>query len=378
MPKRKSESLPAILQNKKGEFYCNWNRNRYYLGRSAEIAKEKLLKLLTEGITPEKCQKKVKISKKISTKELTLLELVEKFMDAWKEHSHFSKVRTIAKMILPLYGTSPAREFGPKCLTDCRSRWVDENLTRNYINKLVGWIVRMFRWGVTEELVPLETVQKLEMVEPLGDGKARDSEEREDVSDMDVLKTLPFLSETVRDMVILQRISGMRPSELFRMTLEQFVQRDENSWVYVPFKHKTKAHKKGRVIAFGKFEIQILKKYANRKPDEPFFLNQIGNPFTRYVYNDAVKKAIRKANAQGHDVPHWTPYQLRHAAATFISLLMDENAAAIALGHASTKMTRIYDHSAVQKACDMVARRDALAGEKLEKLFQWNSSELKK
>lgn len=367
MPKRKNVSLPSILLNKKGDYYCNWNRKRFYLGRSAERARENLLKLLTraDGVCTEP---------EISN-EITVLELVEKFLCAWQNHTHFAKIRVVAKMLLPHFGRYSVSAFGPKCLAECRQRWVEENLTRNYINKLTQWIIRIFRWGVAQEIVPLEIVQRLELVEPLKEGVGRESMPRLDVADEDVLGTLPFLSETVRDMVILQRISGMRPSEVFRMTLEQFVKRDENVWVYVPFNHKTKQHSKTRVIAFGKYEIAILKKYADgKKTDEFLFQTRMKTQFNRYSYNANVQRAIQFANQAGGNVNHWTPYQLRHAAATFISLLMDENAVAVALGHASTRMTRIYDHSAVQKAVELVEKRDQLAGEKLENFLKLSDS----
>lgn len=61
-------------------------------------------------------------------------------------------------------------------------------------------------------------------------------------------------------------------------------------------------------------------------------------------------------------IRHWSPYQLRHATATFLSLLMSRDDAATALGHASTNITQIYDHSEVEKTLRFVRERDKTCG----------------
>jgi hypothetical protein len=58
-----------------------------------------------------------------------------------------------------LYGDSPAEEFSPLRLKAVRQRMIESDLCRSVINQRVGRIVRMFRWGVSEELVA-ETVYR--------------------------------------------------------------------------------------------------------------------------------------------------------------------------------------------------------------------------
>ena len=53
----------------------------------------------------------------------------------------------------------------------------------------------------------------------------------------------------------------------------------------------------------------------------------------------------------------------------FLSLLMSRDDATIALGHASTRTTRIYDHSEVEKALRFVRERDKTCGDAIAGLI---------
>ena len=93
-------------------------------------------------------------------------------------------------------------------------------MCRSQINKQIGRIIRIFAWGVEEELVLPNIVAALREVKNLqcGEQGTHDNPPRQEVPDEVVKQTLPFLSPTVGAMVKLQRITGMRPSEIYRMT----------------------------------------------------------------------------------------------------------------------------------------------------------------
>lgn len=65
------------------------------------------------------------------------------------------------------YGDTPAIEFGPLALKAVRQRMVDDGLSRRYTNDHVGRIVRMFKWGAGEQLVPVSAHQSLAIVPSL-------------------------------------------------------------------------------------------------------------------------------------------------------------------------------------------------------------------
>jgi hypothetical protein len=53
------------------------------------------------------------------------------------------------------YGPTLARDFGPLKLKAVRQDLVDRRLVRTQINKQIRRIVRIFRWAVAEELLPV-------------------------------------------------------------------------------------------------------------------------------------------------------------------------------------------------------------------------------
>lgn len=64
--------------------------------------------------------------------------------------------------LVKLYGSTPADEFSPKRLKAVREEAINRGrkkdnspLSRKYINYQTAIIVRMFRWAVEEELVPV-------------------------------------------------------------------------------------------------------------------------------------------------------------------------------------------------------------------------------
>ena len=416
---RKSTKIPAVYPTKKGDWYCSCNGRKIYVGRNKRDAKKRAREL-ARGIEPKKAT--ATISEPIATEQPpapmqpepapapvqrktvrtitpsgpTVAELILAYMPtATADRSHFHSIRTALRIMAERYGETSAADFGPLALKDCRQQMVAADLARTYVNKLTGYIVRLFKWAVANEILPESTASRLTYVQPLKRGEARETIAREEVPDVEILKTLPHLLPTIRDMVVLQRISGMRPSELFRMTLAQFVQRTPSAWIYCPFYHKTSIHNKTRVIGFGIYEIAILQRHAKGKgPDDPLFSPRDtrreiaekfgtdrapGNPnvsatYCKDSYCKNITKTIKRVNEslrrdgapESEFIQHWTPYQLRHATATFLSLLLDPEAAATALGHATTQTTQRYDHSQIFKTIQLLQERDEAAKEDLE------------
>ena len=74
--------------------------------------------------------------------------------------------------------------------------------------------------------------------------------------------------------------------------------------------------------------------------------------YTPTAYWKTLNCGIAKANKQlpvEEQIPHWFPYQLRHAAITITSLENGKDAAQALAGHTSSKMTEVYDHSQLRK-----------------------------
>ncbi len=67
----------------------------------------------------------------------------------------------------------------------------------------------------------------------------------------DVEAVLPHLPEVVRDMVQLQRFTGMRPGQLATMRLADVDRSDADVWLYRPTVHKNLERGKVGTVAIG-------------------------------------------------------------------------------------------------------------------------------
>lgn len=118
-----------------------------------------------------------------------------------------------------LYGPTPAATFGPRALKVVRQAMVDAGWTRRYINRQVGCLRHVFKWGVENELVRPAVHQGLTAVAGLkrGKGGAREAEPVTPVPDEHVYAIEPHTSRQVWAMVELQLVTGMRSGEVTAM-----------------------------------------------------------------------------------------------------------------------------------------------------------------
>jgi integrase len=163
-----------------------------------------------------------------------------------------ANIRLAIRPLRRLYGHTLAREFGPLRLKTVREALIESGLCRNEVNKRVGKIVRAFKWGVGEEMIPSSVHHGLKAVMGLRRGQAnvRESEPVKPVPEAFVDAIQPFVSRQVWAMVELQRLSGMRPGEVCSMrTID--VDTSGRVWIYTPESHKTEHHGRERRIYLG-------------------------------------------------------------------------------------------------------------------------------
>ena len=184
---------------------------------------------------------------------ITVKELIAKFYQY--AQSHYRKngkstgtaegFRPALRPPKKMYGGIRVSDFGPKSLKTLQQAMIKDGLSRRYINDNIERIRRVFRWGVSEELVPVSVFRGLGTVAGLAKGRsgARETAPIGPVSDHDVEATLPFLPPIVADMVKFQRLTGCRPSEV--CTLRPCdVDSSADVWIYRPASHKTE-HRAG-------------------------------------------------------------------------------------------------------------------------------------
>jgi len=179
-----------------------------------------------------------------------------------KSQSDYSNYKTACGGLLRFAGSTTA-EFDAFLLLQVQDGFVKAGYARTHCNKLVNFCVHIFKWGEVRRLAPPGKSVQLQAVEPLRNGATRETEERTEVPDEVVERTLPYLLPVYQAIVRILRSTGARPSELCRMKVSEIDRKDLETWVYKPKHHKTAQSGKRRIIAFGQEEQAILLPYTN-------------------------------------------------------------------------------------------------------------------
>ncbi len=296
---------------------------------------------------------------------------------------HLSKYNSLCDQLDDEYGHTLAIEFGPRKLARLRESFIKAGNCRKYVNAKTKDVCAIFRYAVSCELVDYAVYERLRTLEPLRQGQteARESEPVQPV-ELDVVRmTAKHLSPVLKAMIALQAGTAMRPSELTRMRPCDIEQRKDGVWIYRPSTHKTKHRGKSKSIPIvGDLKL-TLKPFLDREQEQFCFSpresaqwyrdqrtanritpdgpgrgkvgsNRRANPkrqpreqWTSDAYRRAIDRAAKKAKVQ-----HWTPYQLRHRAATDVRAALGLEYSTALLGHSSMRMTELYAKVSEQKA----------------------------
>jgi len=276
-----------------------------------------------------------------------------------------------------LYASLAARDFGPLALKGVRQHMIDNDLCRSQVNARVNRIKRIFKWAVSEQLVPPSILEGLRSVSGLRYGRtqARESLPVKPVADRFVQAILPFVSDEVSTMIRVQRLTGMRPCEVVQLRMCDIDTSDE-IWVFEPADHKNRWRGHRRLVPLGPIVQDLLKPFTERLPTEYMFSpaeaekrrnhrrrEERKSPMTPsqsrrkpkvhakrpkrdcydvYSYRRAITYGIQRASRAGVEVEHWHPNQLRHSRATEIRKLHGIEGAQVSLGHARADVTQIY------------------------------------
>ncbi len=292
------------------------------------------------------------------------------------------QVNRATEIICERYGRTNANEFGPLAFKAFKADLVGRNMSRCTVNHMLSTIRRMFRWGVTEELVHPTVLQALVAVPnvPKGRNEARELPPVPPVADWVVDETLPYTPSIVADMVRFQRLTGARPGEVC-IIRPCDVDTSGEVWSFWPGEHKTEHHDQDRVIFVGPQGQEVLRPYLlrdktaycfvpaeaekkrnalrreNRQtPMTPSQANRQprGNPrwrpgsrYTTDSYRRAVGRAIERANRDRakkdqDPLPHWFPNQVRHTTGSDVRKTYGLEGAQVVLGHANANVSQIY------------------------------------
>ncbi len=112
--------------------------------------------------------------------DLLVNEIILAFMRFGEQHyrhptgeptGELENYRATFRPLKALYGSVVATEFGPLALKVVRQRMIDDKLSRRVINQRLGRIKRVFKWAVSEELLPSSVYEALRTVAALSRGR---------------------------------------------------------------------------------------------------------------------------------------------------------------------------------------------------------------
>jgi integrase len=270
-----------------------------------------------------------------------------------------------------LYGYKRAADFGPLALKAVRQRMVEAGLSRGVINQRVGRVRRMFKWAVSEELMPHAVYAGLATVTGLAKGRtpARETDPVKPVPEALVRAVQPFVLRPVAAMIELQLLTGMRPGEVCTIRACD-LDTSGPIWVFRPRHHKTAWRGKERVVCLGPRAQAVLKPFLTLSTEAYLFSparalaertaelrskrktkvqpsqkcrrrakphRAPGERYTTCSYGYAIRRACQRAGVAG-----WHPNQLRHSHATEIRRRYGLEAAQVTLGHSKADVTQVY------------------------------------
>jgi integrase len=309
--------------------------------------------------------------------------------------------RLVIRALRQSYGHTRAEKFGPLALEAVRKSFVAAGLSRGEVNRRVRMSVKIFKWGVAKELVTQPVHAALQTVEGLrvGHSPAPDRPQKSVPSHADVAAIYPFVSQTVKAMISVQLLTGMRPGELVQLRPVDLVTSGP-AWRFVPKQHKTAHRGKCRTIMLGPKAQAIL---ASLTPDDPtgYYFDPaaavlrlreqqragrqtplwnshvetlrrkrsrrpVRTPGSRYStssYSRAVRRGIELTNARrehlagpgNYDSLDWHVHQLRHLAAATIRERFGLETVRATLGHSALAMSGHYAASADAKLSEAAA-----------------------
>ncbi len=368
--------VPAYRTHKaKGLGYVRLAGRMVYLGRAGSYASyEKYRRTIAHWLATGEAPR---LSSDMALPTPTVAEVAAAYLrwartyyldGAGRPSSGIGPAEAAAKGLVGLYGSTPASAFGPLALRALQGAMVHAKLCRNVVNQRVTCVKRMFRWAVAQEMVPPELFTALAAVEPLRKGRsgARETPPVRPVPHEHVDAVLPYLPPTLRAMVQVQRLTGMRSGELCVMRACD-IDASGAVWVYRPASHKTAYRGHERVVLLGPRVQEILAPLLERVRTEGHLFSPVRAMGERRPV--AMRTAVIAASCEGNDRRYnprsyhralryamraaeraralakeefWHPHQLRHLYATDLRRTKGLEAARLLLGHRTLAQTLEY------------------------------------
>lgn len=307
--------------------------------------------------------------------------------------SEVRSIRESLRIVRRLYSTTPAALFGPLALKAVRQAMIDLGWCRTHINHQVNRVRRMFRWGVSEELIPSSVYEALRSVPGLAQGRCgvRESKPVEPAFWEQIEAIKPFCSRPVGAMLDLQYLAAMRSCEVRAMRTIDIDRSRPDVWLYRPGsdqehgKHKNAWRGQDRVVILGPQAIEVLTTWLRPEEPEAYLFQPRQAVEDRNVKRRAERKSRRtpsqlarkkkrnpkrqpgqcyKSTSYAHAVARacakagikFRPYGLRHGRKMDIESNASSEAARAVLGQKSIQATQHYGKLDLKRATEVMVK----------------------
>jgi integrase len=386
---RRKNTQPTYLEHKaSGQARVRINGVDHYLGpHGSPESYNKYYELLAEKTAAPTQARQLRAT----GARLTIAELIEAYREYAKGYygNKSKELGRIASAVRPLdtlFSATAVDDFSPLKLQrvlellvlngDTRAEIVKaggRKISRTTVNDYLQVLKRLFRWGVSQELVRSDVHQAICTVDGVRRGRGELSKKTAEpkkvlpVDPEDVEKAIVHCQPEIAAMIRLQLLCGCRPDEVTIMRPCDIDQTTKPCWIYKPTTHKNEWRGQDKEILIGPKAKKLLlpwikkcesvdgylfspRKVAERWNEEqirlsgkkPAFvkLNVLKPPrecYDDHSYAQAVRRACRRAG-----IDEWTPGRLRHNAGTNIRAEYGAEAAKLVLGHKHLNTTEIY------------------------------------
>lgn len=347
--------------------FVEWKGKRYYLPgdygspQSQKAYQEFLRKNVLTGDPGE-----IAVSAPGDNKDaLPLANLVAAYLAHARNHygegrTEYGNCFNAIKPFLKRFKHLRAAEVGPKLLAEYQEGLANTlatnaatNLREGYIRSKINRIVRMYGWGVSQELVLAETHLALKQVKPI-QARRSNASPSDPVTLVEWKHVLPVIvaaKPTIRAMLTLQWLTGVRSDSLCNATPGQFTREDDRLMLWRP-KHKNEYRGVQLIVPIGPRAMKVIGPFiSTKRPDEAIFSprdtaaqrgqRRVNKRYReRYDTGSYYQAVTRLQKSIG--VPRWSPHQVRHAKGAAINDDYGAEAAQAVLGHESLDTTKIY------------------------------------
>ena len=248
--------VPSLRHHKaSGQAYAVLNGKAVYFGRSDDPqAEQKYHQAIAEWLAAGK-------QLPADPNVIAVKEVLSRFWIHARDYyrtltdgrvKELEQFRLAVRPLKELYGESRAADFGPRALKAVRRKMIDHGWCRPYINKQVNRIRHIFKWAVSDELIPGDVLHALQAVPGLrkGRGQAPEPEAVKPVPIEHVNAIEPFVSRQAWAMIQIQLFTAARAGEISQMRPCD-IDRENEVWLYRPESHKTAHHGFERKIFIG-------------------------------------------------------------------------------------------------------------------------------